>query len=378
MFKSFFTFCLVGGITLVVLGQQPWPAQKANAWYAKQPFLVGANFVPSNAINQLEMFQAETFDPATIDKELGWAAAIGMNTMRIFLHDLLVQQDPQGFFKRLDQVLSICAKHNIKPMLVLFDSCWYPFPATGPQQAPTPGIHNSYWLQSPGANALTDVSQYPRLEMYVKSVVNRFKNDNRILMWDIWNEPDNTNTNSWGKSGKNVEPAHKVTIITHLLPHVFRWVRSQNPSQPVTCGVWQPWNNNLWQDLNRISEIEKIQFENSDVITFHHYGKPEDFEKIIQTLNRYGRPLICTEYMARGSNSLFTNILPIAKKYKVGAINWGLVAGKTQTNLPWDSWQNPYINGREPKVWFHEVFLPDGNPYKPEEVEAIKAATGKK
>ena len=82
-----------------------WSEQKANDWYAQQPWLVGSNYIPKSAINQLEMWQEATFDPAEIDKELGWAEGLGMNTMRVFLHDLLWQQDAPGFRKRIDQFL---------------------------------------------------------------------------------------------------------------------------------------------------------------------------------------------------------------------------------------------------------------------------------
>lgn len=378
MKKNLFLFLLFFSSIIQIQAQNRWTAEKANKWYAQQPLMVGANFVPSTAINQLEMFQADTFDPATIDKELGWAAAIGMNTMRIFLHDLLYLQDPAGFKQRLDKVLNICAKHKIRPMLVFFDSCWYPFPKSGKQQEPTPGVHNSFWVQSPGAAALTDVSEYPRLEAYVKGIISTYKNDNRVWMWDLWNEPDNTNASSWGEKNKKMEVANKVAIITRLLPEVFKWARSASPSQPLTSGVWQPWNAENWKDESKFSAMDKVQFDNSDVISFHHYGEPHDFEKIVLNLQKFNRPLVCTEYMARGSNSLFTNILPIAKQYKVSAINWGLVVGKTQTNLPWDSWEKPYVNGHELKFWFHEVFNGDGSPYKKEETEAIKQATSKK
>ena len=130
-----------------------WSAQQANDWYAKQPWLVGANFIPSNAINELEMFQAETFDPAQNDKELGMAESIGMNTVRVFLQDQLWQQDPKAFTQRLDTFLAIAAKHHIKPLLVLFDSCWETNPHLGPQHPPIPGIHNSGWVQSPASSA---------------------------------------------------------------------------------------------------------------------------------------------------------------------------------------------------------------------------------
>jgi len=170
-----------------------WSEEKANSWYQQQPWLVGSNFIPASAINELEMWQADTFDPQEIDKELGWAQGLGMNTMRVFLHDLLWQQDAAGFRHRIDTFLTIAAKHRIRPVFVLFDSCWDPFPRLGPQHPPIPGVHNSGWVQSPGANALKDAAQYPRLKEYVQGVVAAFANDPRVLAWDVWNEPNNGN-----------------------------------------------------------------------------------------------------------------------------------------------------------------------------------------
>lgn len=352
-----------------------WTQAEAEAWYAKQPWLFGPNYNPASAINQLEMFQEGTFSPADIDRELGWAESLGINTARVYLHDLL-WQDPIGFTKRLDQFLDICAKHKIRPMLVLFDSCWDPYPKLGKQHAPTPGIHNSGWLQSPGAAALTDVSQYPRLEAYVKGVVGTFANDSRILMWDVWNEPDNTNDNSYGRNHLKQEPENKKAVITSLLPDVFKWARSVNPTQPLSSGTWIFNKNRDMSDPKNWNAMEKIQFENSDILTFHHYSDVESFEQVIKQLKTQNRPMICTEFMARGANSKFQSHLPVAKKYNVGMINWGFVAGKSQTYLPWDSWQNPYVNGREPKIWFHEILKSDGSPIDPEETAAIKKATG--
>ena len=345
-----------------------WTTQKANDWYRTQPFLVGSNFIPATAINQLEMWQAETFDPQRIDLDLGWAERIGMNTMRVFLHDLAYQQDRQGFNRRLDQFLTIAERHHIRPLLVVFDSCWDPFPTVGKQHSPVPGVHNSGWVQSPGAIALQDPAQRPRLEEYVKGVVGAFKNDKRILGWDVWNEPDNTNGGSYNAS----EPVNKVELVLALLPQVFRWARAANPSQPLTSGVWK----GDYSSDDKLDAMQRIQLGQSDVISFHSYDDVGEFEKRILWLMRYNRPILCTEYMARGNKSTFQGSLPIAKKYNVAAINWGLVAGKTQTFLPWDSWQKPYV-GRDPEVWFHEVFRPDGTPYKADEVELIKRLTGK-
>ena len=345
-----------------------WSEQKANEWYSKQPFLVGSNYNPASAINELEMWQSETFDPQRIDLELGWAEELGMNTMRVYLHDLLWQQDSEGFKRRLDQFLAISAKHNIKPMFVLFDSCWDPYPALGRQPQPRPGIHNSGWVQSPGAIALQDRSQYPRLEAYVKGVVGAFARDERILAWDVWNEPDNTNNSSYGVS----EPKNKIALVEKLLPQAFAWARGANPQQPLTCAVWK----GDWSSVEKMTSLERTQLDLSDIISFHNYDASEEFEKRLKWLVRYNRPILCTEYMARGNRSTFQGVLPIAARYKVAAINWGLVAGKTQTFLPWDSWQQPYV-GREPGIWFHEVFFTDGTPYRAEETELIKRITGK-
>lgn len=345
-----------------------WTKEKAALWYSKQPWLVGSNYIPATAINELEMWQADTFDPQQIDKELGWAEGLGMTTMRVFLHDLLWKQDSEGFKRRINTFLEIAARHKIRPMFVLFDSCWDPLPKLGPQHAPVPGVHNSGWVQSPGAAALANPAEYPRLEAYVKGVVGAFAKDDRVLAWDIWNEPDNGNGSSYGKK----DPANKTELVQILLPRAYAWARAAGAEQPLTSGVWQ----GDWSDPAKWSPIQRAQMEESDVISFHSYDRPDEFTKRVEWLRRYGRPLLCTEYMARGNGSTFQGTLPVAKKYNVAAINWGFVAGKTQTNLPWDSWQKPYTN-RTPAIWFHEIFYTDGKPYREEEVAFIRQMTGK-
>jgi len=342
-----------------------WSPQKAQQWYAQQPWLVGSNYLPADAINQLEMWQPATFNPQQIDREMGWAESIGMNTLRVFLHDLLWQQDPAGFTRRIDQFLAIAARHHIRPVFVLFDSCWDPFPQLGPQHPPVPGVHNSGWVQSPGATALSNPTEGPRLKQYVQGVVGAFATDPRILAWDLWNEPDNTNAGSFGQ----LEPKNKIALVLDLLPQVFAWAREQHPLQPLTSGVWQgSWSGPA------MSAMTRIQLDESDIVTFHNYGWPEDFEGRIKELAIYERPLICTEFMARGAGSIFDTILPIALHEKVGAINWGFVAGKSQTYLPWDSWQRPYVI-LTPTVWFHDVLHPDGSPYRLRETELIRSLT---
>ena len=348
-----------------------WSEQKANDWYAQQPWLVGSNYIPKSAINELEMWQEASFDPGEIDKELGWAEAMGMNTMRVFLHDLLWQQDAPGFRKRIDKFLGIASRHHIRPLFVLFDSCWDPDPKLGPQRPPIPGVHNSGWVQSPGAKALADPSQYPRLKEYVQGVVGAFAKDDRILGWDVWNEPGSDQTGNYPKTELNNKD--KIARVAALLPQAFGWAREVNPTQPLTSGVYEV---DTAADENALEEIERIQVRESDIITFHNYSWPEDFKSEIAWLRRFHRPVICTEYMARSVGSIFDTILPIAKQERVGAINWGFVAGKTQTYYPWESWQHPYIHD-QPPVWFHEVLRSDGSPYRQAEVDLIRKLTEK-
>jgi hypothetical protein len=347
-------------------GTGRWTSEKANAWYAQQPWIVGANYIPSDAINQLEMFQGQTWNAPLNDKELGLAESIGMNAVRVFLQDQLWEQDPAGFMQRLDTFVAIAAKHHIRPLFVLFDSCWESNPHLGPQHPPIPGIHNSGWVQSPGKQRLLDRAYEPKLEAYVEAVVGHFANDPRVLGWDIWNEPDNRG----GDKPEDIEA--KVRRVDELLPKAFAWARSVRPIQPLTSGLW----TGDWSDADKESETTKIQLRQSDVISFHNYGWPEQMEARIKSLLPFRRPVICTEYMARAAGSTFDGSLPVAKQFKVGAINWGLVAGKTQTYLPWDSWKRPYVE-MEPTIWFHEVFKQDDTPYRQHEVDLMRRLTGR-
>lgn len=343
-----------------------WTAEEAAAWRRRSGWLVGSNFGPRTAINQLEMWQEETWDPKTIDQELGWAESLGFNSMRVFLHDLLWKQDSKGFLRRMDEFLKIADRHKIGVMFVLFDSVWDPHPHLGRQREPTPHLHNSGWVQSPGAEILRNPDRYDELKPYVQGVIRRFRRDRRVHAWDLWNEPDNGN----GSSYRAWEPPNKGELIIPLLRRTFEWAREANPEQPLTSGVWL----GDWVDPARIKPWEKVQLEESDVISYHNYGPVADQRIRIQALRRYGRPLLCTEYMARPFGSNFTEVLPFLKEQDVAAYNWGFVAGKTQTIYPWETWQKRYIT--EPPLWFHDIFRPDGSAYRQEEVEAIRRTTG--
>jgi hypothetical protein len=325
-----------------------WSTERAQSWSKNLPWLRGSDFIPSSAINQLEMWQAETFDSVTIDRELGWAENIGLNCMRVYLHHVAWEVDREGFKHRINKYLSIAGRHNIKTIFVIFDDCWNPLYQAGKQPDPKPGIHNSGWLRDPGELIFTNPELVNLLEEYVKDLLTTFSKDDRIAAWDLYNEPGNSNY------GNKSLP---------LVEKVFLWGREIDPSQPLTCGVWN----------NSLKELNSFQVSNSDVISYHNYSDAANHQVMIDSLKLYNRPLVCTEYMARRNNSLFSNIMPILKAQNIGAINWGLVSGKTNTIYAWDT---PVPDGSEPLLWFHDIFRKDGSPYKQEEVDVIKGLTG--
>jgi hypothetical protein len=328
--------------------REVWSSEQSEAWYSELHWLRGANFIPSSAINQLEMWQEESFDPETIDRELGYAERIGFNSMRVYLHHLAWQTDPEGFKKRMGQYLEIADQRGISTMFVFFDDCWNATYRSGQQPDPKPGVHNSGWVRDPGDLIHSEPELTALLEKYVKDIMTTFADDRRIVLWDLYNEPGNS-----GYGNKSMP----------LLEKVFEWGREINPSQPLSAGVWS------WD----LEELSRFQLENSDVITYHNYGGPENHREMIDTLKTFtSRPLICTEYMARTQNSLFGNIMPMLKEHRIGAYNWGLVSGKTNTIYAWNT---PIPDGSEPELWFHDIFRKDGTPYKQEEIDQIRQLT---
>jgi hypothetical protein len=321
-----------------------WSTEKANKWYEEQPWLVGCNFTPSTAINQLEMWQKDTFDPDTIDRELGWAADMGFNSVRVYLHDLAWEADAEGFKRRIDEFLDIADRHGIRPMFVLFDDCWNADPRIGKQPAPIPGVHNSGWLQSPGRKVVNDPEQWPRLQRYVRDIVGSFANDERVVFWDLYNEPGNS------EQGIKSLP---------FLKKAFQWAREANPTQPLTAGIW--FGN---------KQLNDFQLQASDIVTFHNYSDAKSLSRQIAQLKKHGRPVICTEWLRRPHSNVQSH-LPIFKKENVGCYNWGLVSGKTQTIYPWGSKKG----APEPTIWFHDLLRKDETPFDPEEVAFIRELT---
>lgn len=331
-----------------------WSEEKANEWYKKQAWIVGCNFVPSTAINQIEMWQKDTFDPETIDRELGYAAGIGFNTVRIFLHNLVWEENPKEFKERVSKVLSIADKHGIKAIVTFLTNGTYDdsmIPKLGKQKEFVAGVHNSGWVQSPGAEIVNDPAKWGIIEKYIKDVVGHFKNDNRIVFWSLYNEPENPRRGAYSLP---------------LLRKVFEWARSVNPSQPLTSPIWK-----IPGEHRTALDILSFLGENCDIMTFHSYHDPETTTRFVTLLKAFRRPMICTEYMGRTRGSTFENTLPIFKKENVGAISFGLVAGKTNFYYTWGSKEG----APEPEVWFHDIFRKDGTPYSQKEIEFIKNLT---
>ncbi|MDG2048954.1 MAG: cellulase family glycosylhydrolase [Myxococcota bacterium] len=342
-----------------------WSKDRAEAWQKQRGWRVGCNFTPSTASNQLEMWQAETFDSETLEREFNWAQDLGFSSLRIFLHDLLWKNDAVGFTDRLDRVLDMMAARGMNALLVLFDGVWDPHPQWGSQVEPRPGIHNSRWVQSPGAALLGDPTRHAELAPYVQGILDRFRNDQRIDGWDLFNEPDNPNL-----AYANSEIDQKADRALELLDQAFDWARETDPSQPLTAGVWQ----GSWSEPDALSPMDRLCLDRSDVISFHHYGDLGAFQHRVEALRRYERPILCTEWLARGLGSCFDPHLGWMKAEEVGAYCWGFVAGRTQTHLPWESWVKPLT--KEPNPWHHEILRPDGTPYDREEVAYIRSLKG--
>jgi len=325
-----------------------WPAARAWEWYRDRPWIVGCNYIPRTASNQLEMWQQDTFDPDTIAQELDLAAGIGLNTVRIFLHDVAWRCDDTGLTSRLDEVLDLAADRRIRAIVVLFDGVWTNRAHPGPQPDPIPGIHNSTWLQSPHPKHVIDPMTWAPLERYVTGIIERFDDDDRILMWDLYNEPGNEG------------------LIGNALPFlqaVFGWARSTDATQPLTASLWN------WEE--RFDELNRYQIAASDIITFHTYESVAAVRTLIEDLFQNDKPLVCTEYMARTMDSRFETHMPLFKDAGIGCLNWGLVSGRTQTIYPWDSDRG----SPEPETWFHDIFRPDGTAYDAAELRLIRDLT---
>ncbi len=347
----YFIICLLALTSTLFAQNQRWSEEKANNWYRQFNWLTGMNYIPSDAINYTAMWDKTSFNPQLMEKEMALAESIGFNCARVVLQYAVYADDPEYFLKTFDKFLSICNKHGVKVMPCFFDDCYFGVntdPVIGKQVEPLKGWYAWAWSPSPGHTMVVDQRFYPQLEKYVKEVMYKFKDDKRILLWDLYNEPTN------GGLGFRSLP---------LVKKVFEWGQAVNPSQPLSIAAW-----------NSDEELNKIIYAYSDVITFHCYDTKEKTAAFVQRLKEFNRPIICTEWLNRPVQSTIEDIMPLMKEQKVGSMIWGFVNGKTQTHLPWGFRPEklPYTG-----VWQHDIFTKDFKPYKQEEIELIKRLTGK-
>lgn len=325
-----------------------WSEEKANEWYDSQAWPCGFNYIPANAISYTEMWMPYCFDADFIDKELALAEDIGFNVLRVVLPFVVWEHNPKEFIKEMDEFLEVCDKRGLKVMFTFFDDCafgndeklknpWY-----GQQPEVLKGWYANGWTPSPGHDMVRDSTTWPRLEKYVKNVIESFKDDSRVWVWDLYNEPTNGGLKE---------------VSLPLVRKVFLWAREINPVQPLTIAQW-----NGYKDLN------EIIFENSDIITFHNYSDAENLTNHISDLKKHNRPVINSEWLNRINNSLVASCLPVFKENNVGCMHWGLVNGKTQTHLGW-GWRP----GREdPELFQHDLFSTDHKVFYPEEIKLFQ------
>ncbi len=333
-----------------------WPIDRINEWYTRQPWIVGFNYLPRTAVNWTELWQAESFDLPTIEQELAWAERIGFNAIRTNLQYLVWQHDAAGLHARIDRFLGTAARHGMRTMLCLFDDCAFSGrePYLGPQDEPIPGIHNSGAAASPGRAVVRDRAQWADLERYVRDVVTHFADDDRLLAWDLYNEPGNEAV----FTHEAIPDAHD-SLAAHslaLAAAAFGWARAETPTQPLTSGVW----TSDWQAR------ETSLLELSDFVTFHNYMALEPLAYQVEQLRALGRPLVCTEWLARGLGSVPETHLPWFAQEHIGCFHWGLVNGRTQTHLPWPGFEVP--GGR----WHHDILHADGQPYDENEIALFR------
>ena len=328
-----------------------WDKEAINQWWEWQKWPMGANFVTTSAVNDIEMWRNDTFDAGLIRKELGVAKSVGLNSVRVFLSYVVWREERELFEKNFDLFLQMAMEASLTVMPILFDDCAFDFgsePQYGPQPDPVPGVHNSRWVPSPGFGVQDDPQQLEACRDYVKAVLGKHSKDPRVLLWDLYNEPGNT-----GRLEKCLP----------LLRRAFQWAREEEPIQPLTAGPYD------FSESNKT--VNDFCFEQSDIISVHTYSNLEGTKKAVELAKEQGRPVLVTEWLHRPNGSTIEDLLPYFKREKIGCWQWGIIKGRTQTNLSWTT-MNGGTPEPEPALWQHDLLYPDGTPYREEEVALIK------
>lgn len=349
-----------------------WSIEQAAAWHQKYGWLRGFNYLPATAVNWTEMWQADSFDLPQIKKELSWAAASGFNTLRTNLPFIIWQNDRDGLMERIDAFLTVCDENNIHVMLTLMDDCGFSgeHPYLGKQKEPRENVHNSQAAASPGRDMVMNENTWGEIQKYVTDIIGHFAHDERIIIWDLYNEPSNRMI----FADMGVETEFDFALEDYslkLMEKAFEWARKINPSQPLTVAAWHVFKKENTDEFTFFDHpVDKRALELSDIISFHAYVPKKEMAHAISLLKAYGRPILCTEWLARHASSLFTEQLPLMKMHHIGCYQWGLVKGRTQTHLPW-----PPLQAAQPDYkdkWFHDFFHPNGKAYCEKELALLK------
>lgn len=348
-----------------------WSEEKIWNWYNKRPWIRGCNFMSSDCANRIDQWQEYGFEQRfeTAKKELKLAAETGFNSIRIIPEFFVWEQEHDCFMKRFDRYIDEAYKNGISSMIVLGNDCMPPKEEAlkrmhlGEQKIDL-GYHGGRKVSQHGkfnehGYSLFDEPEYEEKFLeYTKEIVTKYKNDERVIIWDVFNEPGNSNRHS---------------LSLPLLKKMLKLIREINPIQPLTVGIWTQSTN-----LENLLEIEKFGLENSDIISYHNYNSYANNIEELKNLKQYGRPIINTEWLNRCGQNTVEEMFPLFFLEKVGCYNWGLVAGKYQTFEPWNAvWDNYKENPDNFKdfdftKWFHDLYRPSLNPYNPKEIELIK------
>ena len=348
-----------------------WSEQRVWDWYNSRPWMRGCNYMSADCANRIDQWQSLGFEERmqTTEEELALMEKTGFNSIRIILEFVVWRDEHDSFLERFDRYLERCAAHGISCMVTLANDCMPPKnefwkePQIGEQHYDW-GYHGGRKhsqhgkFASIGPHFLDDPEMAPLYYEMVREIVNIYKNDPRVAIWDVYNEPGNSN---------------RAEVTLPHLKKLFEIVRDIDPSQPLTCGVW---STRLVNGQLEMSDVQRYGLEHSDVISYHSYSPITDHVKLIAQLKKLGRPLMCTEWLGRCLHNTVFEVFPLFYVEKIGCYNWGFVAGKYQTYEPWEGTWTRYAEDPGLDVdftkWFHDLYRPNHRPYDPKEIELIQ------
>lgn len=348
-----------------------WSKERIWEWYNSRPWFRGCNYMSADCANRVDQWQELGFEERfkTTEEELKLMQETGFNTVRLIPEYVVWKEEHDGFMERFERYISLCAKYGISCMIVLANDCMPPKtelwkkPYVG-EQTYDWGYHGGKKHSQHGMHEgpaphfyLDDADTREDYFDFVRELVTTYKNDERICVWDVYNEPGNSK---------------RKDITLPNLKKMFEIVREIDPIQPLTAGLFMMRSD----ESIPLCEIEQFSAENSDIITYHFYRDYNAHVQVIKRLKKFGRPLMNTEWLGRCLHNDIFDLFPLFYLEKIGCYNWGFVAGKYQTYEPWEATWQKYALGKETNVdftkWFHDLYRPNHRPYDPKEIAVIK------